>query len=238
LPAAILFWLLAFLLLYGIADPVTPHRGEDAFRLSVYNGWIFAGVPFALLLFAALDEAFLCSGLLRRLEFRRISWPLNTFAAGCQVDHRFRKAIDHWLTTELIAARTAPSAQVIHLPFIVILFLLLSVSTRFDNWNTPGSAFALIVVAVGIAVFASFWLRGTAQRIRRQVLDDLKEEVTGVRYLEASSQSDRLRTLVERIETIHEGAYIQWYNEPVFRALLWVLAISIVIVTEYATIGG
>ncbi|MCF7992573.1 MAG: hypothetical protein K9M02_19190 [Thiohalocapsa sp.] len=238
LPAVLVFWLLAFLVLYGVAQPATPHRGEAAYWFSVYNGWLFAGLPFAVLLFGAIDEAFLCSGLLTRLEQRRVAWPLNTYAVGCQVDQRFRKAIDYWITTELIAERTAPAAQVIHLPFIVILFLLLSISTRFDNWNTPGSVFVLIVLAVGMALLASLRLRATAQRIRRKVLEDLKEEVTGIRYAEAQTQSEKLRTLVERIEKIHDGAYTQWYNEPVFRALAWVLAISIFIITEYATVGG
>ena len=146
--------------------------------------------------------------------------------------------MDYWITTEFIAERTAPSAHLVHLPLLVTLFLLLSLSTRFDNWNTPASVIGLIALTVGIVLLASSRLRRCAQRIRQRVVDDLKEEVTGIEYAAAKTQSEKLRRLVERIEAIHQGAYTKWYNEPVIRALAWVVGIGIWILTEYAKVGG
>jgi hypothetical protein len=37
---------------------------------------------------------------------------------------------------------------------------------------------------------------------------------------------------------VHNGAYTEWYNEPIFRALIWVLAIGVLVITEYARVGG
>jgi hypothetical protein len=195
-------------------------------------------MPFLVLLFAAVDEALLCSGLLQRLEGTRIRWPVNTVAAGCNLDTHTRCAVNHWVTMEFIAERTAPSANVIHLPFLVILFLLLSLSTRFDNWNTPVSAFGLVLLAIGIGLISSMRLRRTAQRIRQGVLDDLTEEVSGIEYSAARTESEQLQRLVARIQAINEGAYSKWYSEPVFRALAWVFGVGILIVTEYASVGG
>jgi hypothetical protein len=237
LPAAALFWLFAFVIVYGFFEPISPHRGEAAYWFSTLNGLILVGLPFTVLLFAAVDEALLCSGLLQRLHGARIDWPVDTHRAGCALDEQSRRAVTHWITTRFIAARTAPSATVIHLPFIVMLFLLLSLSTRFDNWNTPVSVVALIALSVAIGLLASMRLRRTARQIRDQVLEQLKEEVTGIEYAAAQSRSEKLRRLVERIEAIHNGAYARWYNEPVFRALAWVLGIGIFIVTEYTRIG-
>ncbi len=238
LPSAALFWLFAFVLVYGFVDPITPHRGEPAYWFAFFNAWFLVGAPFMVLLFGAVDEALLCSGLLRRLEGKRIRWPVNTHAAGCSVDQQTRGPLGHWITTEFIADRTGPAATVIHLPFIIILFLLLSLSTRFDNWNTPVSVMALIVLSIGIGLLSSLRLRGAARRVRERLVEDLREEVTGIEQAAAPTQSEKLRRLVQRIEAIHDGAYTQWYNEPVFRALAWVLAIGIIVVTEYATVGG
>ena len=237
--AAGAFWLLSLLIVYGLAEPASPQRGEASYWFSFINGWVFAGLPFMLLLFAALDEALLCSALLRWFEDRRVHWSLED-VRDCGLEAKTsttRAAIDNWVTTEFIAQRTAPAAQVIHLPFVVMLFLLLSLSTRFDNWNTPASVVLLLVVAIAIAVLASLRLRGTAHRIRRAVLDDLDEQITGIEYAAAKTDSDRLRRLLQRIEKIDAGAYTQWYREPVFRALGWVLAIGVVVISEYGVVG-
>jgi hypothetical protein len=235
---ALLFWLVAVVLVYGFVDPLSPHRGFGAYVLDLVIGLVLVGLPFTVLLFAAVDEARLCRGLLRRLEDGPLTWPVNTAAAGCELDPLSRRAVDHWIATELIAERTAPAAHVVHLPLLVTLFLLLSLSTRFDNWSTPVSVIGLIGLSVAIAILASSRLRSAARRIRQEVLDELKDDVTGIEYAAAQNHADKLRQLVQRIEAINEGAYTKWYNEPVFRAIAWVLGIGIWIVTEYATVGG
>jgi hypothetical protein len=237
-PAALAFWLLTLMMVYGIAVPLSPHRGELTFWFSLANGLILAGLPFVILLFAAIDEAILVSGLLRRLQGTALSWHIGTDNKDASLDaHRYGPAIDYWLTTELIAERTAPAAQVVHLPFVVILFLLFSLSTRFDNWNIPVIVILLILVSIAIAVLGSWQLRGTARRIRQQVIGDLEEEISGIEYAEAKSDSERLRVLRDRINEIRQGAYTDWYREPVIRALAWVLAIGVLVVTEYARVG-
>lgn len=238
LPVTLLFWVLAMVLVYGFVDPLSPHRGLSAYVLDLTIGLVAVGLPFAVLLFAAVDEARLCRGLLRQLEDGPLSWPVNTKAAGCELDPHSRRAVDHWIATELIAERTAPAAHLVHLPLLVTLFLLLSLSTRFDNWSTPASVIGLIGLSVGIALLASGRLRRTARRIRQGVLAELKDDVAGIEYAATESRADKLRQLVQRIEAIDKGAYTKWYNEPVFRALAWVLGIGVWIVTEYPTVGG
>lgn len=234
----LLFWLLALLLIQGIVDPLTPSRGLAAYLFDNLGGLLLVGLPFLALLFAAVDEARLCQGLLCRLEGPPLHWPVDTAKAGCEVDAQSRRAVDYWITTEPIAERTAPSAHLVHLPLLVTLFLLLSLSTRFDNWNTPVSVIGLIALTIGIILLASSRLRRTARRIREGVLEDLKEEVSGIEYAAAKTRSEKLRRLVERIEAIQQGAYSKWYNEPVIRALAWVLGIGIWILTEYAKVGA
>jgi hypothetical protein len=239
LPAALLLLGFAVVIVYGFVDPISPHRGEAAYWFSLFNGWVLVALPFTILLMAAVDEALLCSGLLHRLADRDIEWP-QTKALGADLvpEAESRQAVAHWITTEFIADRTGPAATVIHLPFIVILPLLLSFSTRFDNWNTPVTVIGLLVLAIGIGFWASLTLRGTARRIRKQVVERLEEEVTGIEYAAAKTRSERLRKLVQRIEAVHNGAYTEWYNEPIFRALIWVLAIGVLVITEYARVGG
>lgn len=238
IPMALLFWLLSLVVLYGFVDPLTPHRGLAAWWFDTFGLALLVELPFVLLLFAAVDEARLCRGLLRRIGHGRMHWPLHLETAGVTLDPPSRRAVDYWLSIEFIAERTAPAAHVIHLPLLVTLFLLLSLSTRFDNWNTPATVLGLVGLTVAIVLTASNRLRGTARRIRDRLLEGLKEEVSGGDYAAAETRSDRLRELVKRIEAIDVGAYTRWYNEPVFRALAWVLGIGIWIITEYTKLGG
>ncbi|EXJ15569.1 hypothetical protein [Imhoffiella purpurea] len=240
-PATLAFWLLSFFMVYGLSTPLPPYRGDHSYWLGMANGWLFAGLPFMLLLLAAVDEALLCSRFLRKFETTDgFSWPIGAYQseAQCQFDQagNLASARDYWLSTELIAERTAPAAQFVHLPIVVILFLMLSLSSRFDNWGTPASVLLLIGVSIGIALVAGILLRGTARRIRNQLLRDLKDEIAGIDYRAARTPSDRLLAVVRRIESIHDGAFTEWYNEPVFRALAWALAIAILIVTEYSAV--
>jgi len=241
LPATLVFVLFSAAVIYGFGAPLSPHRGPDAYWLGFWNGWLFAGLPFFLLLFAAVDEALLCSRLIRRFEGRAFIWPVDKYQekGGCTLARsgNLAAARDHWLATELIALRTAPAAQVAHLPFVVILFLLVSLSSRFDNWSTPTAVILLIGLSLALTVLAGALLRRTARRIREQLIDDLKGEVAGIEYRSARTPADKLHAVVKRIESIHEGAFTEWYNDPVFRALAWVVAIAILIVTDYSILA-
>ncbi len=242
LPPALLFWGLSVVLVYGFADPATPHRGEDAFWFDLLAGLFLVGLPFFALLVAAVDESRLCRGLLRKLAGGDLSWRLDGLTEGCKEVRDdasvVRCALGYWVTTEFVAERTAPSARMIHLPLVITLFLLLSLSTRFDNWDTPASVLGLVTLSVGMVLLASWRLRATAAGIRQAALNNLRDEITRIEHARAERPDDKLRQLLKRIESIHEGAYTSWYQEPVFQGVAWVVGIAAWIVTEYTKVGG
>ncbi|MEA3277813.1 MAG: hypothetical protein U9Q81_21535, partial [Pseudomonadota bacterium] len=192
LTASAAFWLLGVLILYGLGDPLSPHRGAGAYWFSTFNGLIALGVPFVILLFAALDEALLCGTLLRHMGAGEVSWPAKLGLGDFRLEPEMRAAVDYWLTIEFAARRTEPSGNLVYVPFIVILFILFSFSTRFDNWDTPGSVLGLIGLSVTITLVSSIWLRNTAQRVRQKILNCLSEEISGIEYAAAKTHSEQL----------------------------------------------
>jgi hypothetical protein len=242
LPPALLFWGLSVLLVYGFSDPATPHRGEDAFWFDLLTGLFLVGLPFIALLVAAVDESRLCRGLLRKLGGGDLSWRLEGLTEDCKEVREdasaVRCALGYWVTTEFVAERTAPAARMIHLPLMITLFLLLSLSTRFDNWDAPASVLGLVALSVGLVLLASWRLRATAATIRESAMHDLRDEIMRIEHARAERPDDKLRQLLKRIESIHEGAYTRWYQEPVFQGVAWVVGIGAWIVTEYTKVGG
>ena len=55
----VIFYAIALILVYGIQEPLIPHRGDLALEFSTYNGLVVLGVPFIVLLFGTLDETLL-----------------------------------------------------------------------------------------------------------------------------------------------------------------------------------
>jgi hypothetical protein len=127
------------LAVYGFVNPLTPRRGLAAYVSDTLGGPLLVVLPLLALLFAAVDEARLCRGLLCRLDGRPARWPVGTAKAGRELDDQSRGAVDYCITTKFIAERTAPPAHLFHLPLLVTPCLLLSLRIRFDNWNTPAS---------------------------------------------------------------------------------------------------
>ena len=122
-------------------------------------------------------------------------------------------------------------------PFMILLLILFSLSTTFDNWDTTASVAGILGFCVLLTGYAMVVLRHAARKGKENILEQIEDQLVTHRIQAASSDKERLALLVERIRHLQRGAFRHWYQEPVIKALLWVLGVASLLITQYIRIG-
>jgi hypothetical protein len=141
-------------------------------------------------------------------------------------------------TMDFIAQRTALAGDMIWFPFVVLILILVSLSTRFDNYDTKTAVISLLLIALAIALSSAYVLRRTARSAKKQILEQLHKDRLGQQSITAASEPEQIEVLIKQIENIQQGAFRPWYQEPLVRALAWLGSMAAVIITEYLTVSG
>lgn len=138
----------------------------------------------------------------------------------------------------LIGERTADVTHLIYYPLFIILLLLLSRSTYFDDWGFPQALAVIVGLNFLVALAAAMSLNYVARATRSQVLDELRDEqlklagaAPGERKPEPSPQE--ARELIEQLENLHIGAYQRFWDQPTVRAALLLLGAVGITYSEY-----
>ena len=108
--------------------------------------------------------------------------------------------------------------RLIYAPTIVLLILIISRSSYFDNWPTPPGIIITFALTGLILLFSALSLRRAAEKARTvglQRIDQYLLEVAGNETLTA-----KFRLIRERIVALNTGAFSRYADEPVVRALL------------------
>lgn len=255
----LLLWVISWIALVFVQPMQIPYRGASAFDFVFWFGMGPLALTFGLLLFWVLDESRLCSALIHHICRSDHSWPgVERF-----VDEQLAKA--RWgrgpevaegedeaaarrdsiiqlerkrRTVDFIARRTDPAGNLIWYPFIILILLLISLSTRFDNYDTKTSVIGLLGATIAIALSSAYMLRRTANKVRREIVAQLRAELLTQKSTEARTEPEQVEVLIKQIEDIHQGAFRPWHQEPLVRGLVWVGSMAAVILTEYATVSG
>jgi hypothetical protein len=187
------------------------------------------------LLFLIVDASRLCIYWVRSLH-GNIEWG-NSRLAGFVNEHKL--PADHaeaWLKIHLIGERTAVITRLIYYPVIIILLMLLSRSTFFDNWDFPQPLAIVIslnfIIALGSIVILNF----AAQRAREGILDHLeREQIAGDSEKVEATTSER-RELIEQLKSLKTGAYQPVWQQPPVRATLMLIGGFALTFAEYFNI--
>jgi len=201
----------------------TPIRGN--LSLGMWT-WLPSLLAFNLLVFWVIDANWLLTRFIRQLSEEHWHWPRklrreqSLFLGNHQ--HSLHKAahpsIDEWFGLNLIAKRTAAVSRLIYAPTIVLLILIVSRSSYFDNWPTPPGMIITFTLTGLILLFSALSLRRSAEKARTlglQRIDQYLLEIAGEEPLSA-----KFRLIRERIVALNTGAFSRYADEPVVRALL------------------
>ncbi|MFJ3075966.1 MULTISPECIES: hypothetical protein [Pseudomonas] len=200
-----------------------PMRGNLALR---NWSWLPPLLAFNLLVFWVVDANQLLIRFIRRLSEEHWQWPKSLQReqkalygdALNPVPKAAYASIDEWFGLTLIAKRTAAVSRLIYAPTVVLLILIISRSSYFDNWPTPPGMIITFTLTGLILLYSALSLRRAAEKARTlglQRIDQYLLEIAGNETLSA-----KFRLLRERIVALNTGAFSRYADEPVVRALL------------------
>jgi hypothetical protein len=197
-----------------------PARGFSSVWLL---SWLLPTITFQVLVLWVVDANWLLNRFIRRLSNDFSIWPL---AVRLEYKHIFKcrhhPCIDDWLDLNLIAKRTAAVNRLIYAPTLVMLILIASRSTLFDNWATPPSIVILFALNGLILLFSALSLRRAAEKARNVALARIDQYLlqTPAQDDQQRQELDKFKMIRERMVALRTGAFSRYSEEPVIRALL------------------
>ncbi|MFJ4394848.1 hypothetical protein [Pseudomonas sp. NPDC089396] len=217
-----------FLVLTSLLFVLWPMDGDPVRGNPPLRGWNWLPpvLAFNLLVFWVVDANRLLTRFIRQLSQEHWIWPRELQreqkALFGDIYNPVPKAahpsIDEWFGLTLIAKRTAAVSRLIYAPTVVLLILIVSRSSYFDNWPTPPGMIITFALTGLILLVSALSLRRAAEKARTvglQRIDQYLLEIAGNETLSA-----KFRLIRERIVALNTGAFSRYADEPLVRALL------------------
>ncbi|MGE8066282.1 hypothetical protein [Pseudomonas sp. NPDC089569] len=193
-----------------------PVRGESIVWMV---SWLVPTLAFQLLVFWVVDANLLLKRFIRHLSDHHAIW-----SGTLQLEHKKifgvfeHPCIDEWVDIHLIAKRTSAVSRLIYAPTLVMLILLASRSSLFDNWPTPPSIVITYLLTALILLFSALSLRRAAEKARTTAL--LRIDAYLLETAADTPYYDKFRMIRERVATLNTGSFSRYSEEPLVRALL------------------
>lgn len=219
-PMTILY-ITALSFILSLMGPFPPPsiRGHFCFRCL----FVPALVAFLLLTFVVIDAILLHEGFLRQLAKKKTYWPDATFEEygytikSDRPDNENDLA-DYW-DIQLIAKRTEAVGNQIYYPFVILSLLIVARLGYFDNWTWPPILVVALCAHFSLALFAAYRLPAGARKYRDKVLERIKRRKRQA-LMVARRTPEATDTIIEEIQSTHQGAFSYLWEQPAVRALL------------------
>ena len=219
--------------LFFAADPNLPARPVRGPICAGGGGWpgvdmILLGCSVLALLFLTfwtIDAAQLCRWFIERLSQAPTRYP-----KACLEHFRRTRGIEdpslleEWLDLRLIADVTDRVGRMVYLPFIVFSVLLLSRHSYWDRWPWPPALVAIFGLNLLLAAISVIILQRAARKARDLGITSLSQKLNQRRQLAAKDEKVHNvnvgDNLLKEIETLHSGAFVTLWENPVLGAIL------------------
>ena len=166
-----------------------PVRGASMWWMM---SWLIPTLTFQVLVFWVVDANLLLTRFIRHLSEHHAIWP-----GTLQMEHKKtfgmlkHPCIDEWVDLQLIAKRTSAVNRLIYAPTVVLLILLASRSSLFDNWPTPPGLIISYLLTALVLLVSALSLRRAAEKSRTRCL------ATTRRLSAANTRNDALLRQVQ-----------------------------------------
>ena len=219
-PMTVLYMLALYVIRPLLGDlPDPPIRGNFPF-LFLIAPTIFV---FLILTFVVIDAILLHEGFLKQLAENETDWPKGTFERYKYPIHLIRAGnksdlADYW-DILLIAKRTEAVGNQIYYPFVILSLLIVARLSCFDNWTWPPVLIVTLCMHFSVALYAAWRLPKVARGYRDTVLERLKRRGRQALML-AGKRPEATDTMIEEVQSTHQGAFSYLWEQPAIRALL------------------
>jgi hypothetical protein len=126
--------------------------------------------------------------------------------------------IDEWVDLQLIAKRTSAVNRLIYAPTVVMLILVASRSSLFDNWPTPPGLVISYLVTALLLLGSALSLRRAAEKARTRALQRLDAYLLETQ--ETAPCYGKFKMIRERVATLNTGSFSRYAEDPLIKALL------------------
>lgn len=205
----ILFILLMPLLLIPLlsiwCDRTPFVRGHISQLLSLLSTVGAVGVA-TITTLAVWDAANLCNRFVYNLSVTRLStrWDESAVRYARRELGFTGNAAQAYLTVRVVAILTAWNSRAIYLPFILLLVLAISASSRFEAWPFRWSMMLALLLPAAVAVVASYTLRSAAVWIRAEQRRELEACLESEHHRDAGDLRQKL------LSTSRDGSPRLW----------------------------
>jgi len=193
-----------------------PVRGQSIWWMV---SWLIPTLTFQVLVFWVMDANLLLTRFIRHLSEHHAIWP-----GSLQAEHRKifgtlkHPCIDEWVDMQLIAKRTSAVNRLIYAPTVVMLILVASRSSLFDNWPTPPGLVISYLVTALLLLGSALSLRRAAEKARTRALQRLDAYLLETQ--ESSPCYGKFKMIRERVATLNTGSFSRYAEDPLIKALL------------------
>jgi hypothetical protein len=230
----LLMFLLGFGFFYFFDTPSFPHRGP---LVGTLYGWLaFPNVMLLwLVIFWVGYETRACARFVTIVSDVRSVWPKSLLDREEVKTGIPREHLDDYLDFQITVSATRRIHLLIYLPFVLLLFLVLSHSPLFDAMDLPSGQVFIIGSAFAYALYTAVFLRRRAEAARAKTLENYNSQLlvqlgpknsqrTDAAHQGATNSPlvspDQIKLLMERIRGTREGAFAPFSQQPAVQALL------------------
>ncbi len=129
--------------------------------------------------------------------------------------------LDYWMLIRLVARRSEVVCKLIFYPFIIWFILFIARWYNFDNWRTPIGLAIVISLSAVFTWSCALMLNQAAEKLRVQVIGHLSGELIRLQSATTpdAARQTRIRSVLEEVKNIHQGAFTPFFKNPVVQAL-------------------
>jgi hypothetical protein len=236
LTMAFIYMSFATIVFFMLPQDTNVWRGEESLRFGRI-ALMLAVFMMIFLIFFVVDATRLCICWIKAMGRKKLVWDeamLKSFSEKLNVNPEYTR---EWLKIQLIAERTQEIGQLIYYPFVIIILMLISRSTYFDNWGFPQALAIVVMINLAILSSVAVLLRKQAEKVRQETIGNLEHElvkISGCRAPSGANRTDQelkeqkchveqINKLLEEIRTIKVGAFRSVLDQPLLRAGLILL---------------
>jgi hypothetical protein len=226
--------LLSLGLIQIFGPPNTPYRGNVSFIVNNIV-LVLSGVYMIILIFFVVDATYLCLGLAGPLIQINTHWPIKAIEEVKDDLDIERKDFAELLDVRFVTKLTEDIGSMIYWPFIVLAVMVAARFPYFDRWNFPVSLVIAYFVPSIYLIICAIVLQLTAKRVRAKALDYLNERLFAARFgkKENEKRALKLTHMIEEIESMREGAFRPFFENPVVHVILGSGGAGLLALLEY-----
>lgn len=231
-----IYFAIASVIFTALPSGQTPCRGSFA---CIADKIVLGGSVIGMLffLFLIVEIVLTCIFWVRIFKKNTLFWPDQLLEQWSRKVGVTKEHVKDWLRVRVIGERTNVVGRLVYYPVIVILVMVLSRSTYFDDWGFPQPLALVIGLNLVIAFSCAYILNRYAREARDEILGRLelewlalKSEVTEG---EVKTSDKEVEKLINDLKGFHVGAYKQLWSQPLLRSALLLISGLGIAYTEY-----